>query len=164
MARSYEPSPTRARYASAEIADVAASTSGSGASGWSARRRAVCSSSSQPPLPASRRSRRGALRIVELGCIAPLARTFAGAVKPLEALLAAFRSGERVPYADYGDDLHEGQAAFAKPLFENLLAKEWLPGAPEIHERLLLSNERSPHDHRAAKPSNWATLSNTAAS
>jgi hypothetical protein len=31
----------------------------------------------------------------------------------------------------------EGQAAFTKPLFENLLAKEWLPGAPEIHERLL---------------------------
>ncbi|HYT52116.1 MAG TPA: hypothetical protein VEL10_07930, partial [Gaiellaceae bacterium] len=72
-----------------------------------------------------------------LSYIAPLARSFAGAVKPLEALLAAFRSGEGVPYADYGDDLHEGQAAFTKPLFENLLAKEWLPGAPEIHERLL---------------------------
>src|SRR2546429_1014641 len=72
-----------------------------------------------------------------LSYIAPLARSFAGAVKPLEELLAAFRSGEGVPYADYGDDLHEGQAAFTKPLFENLLAKEWLPGAPEVHERLL---------------------------
>src|SRR6059058_64937 len=72
-----------------------------------------------------------------LSYIAPLARSFAGAVKPLEALLAAFRSGDGVPYGDYGDDLHEGQAAFTKPLFENLLAKEWLPGAPEIHERLL---------------------------
>jgi 2-polyprenyl-3-methyl-5-hydroxy-6-metoxy-1,4-benzoquinol methylase len=61
----------------------------------------------------------------------------AGAVKPLEALLAAFSTGNGVPYADYGDDLHEGQAAFTKPLFENLLAKEWLPGAPEVHERLL---------------------------
>src|SRR6266566_4493747 len=54
-----------------------------------------------------------------------------------EALLEAFRTGNGAPYADYGDDLHEGQAAFTKPLFENLLAKEWLPGAPEIHERLL---------------------------
>jgi len=72
-----------------------------------------------------------------LSYIAPLARSLVGAVKPLEALLAAFRSGEGVPYADYGDDLHEGQAAFTKPLFENLLAKEWLPGAPEVHERLL---------------------------
>jgi 2-polyprenyl-3-methyl-5-hydroxy-6-metoxy-1,4-benzoquinol methylase len=72
-----------------------------------------------------------------LNYIAPLARSLAGAVKPLDALLAAFRSGDGVPYADYGEDLHEGQAAFTKPLFENLLAKEWLPGAPEIHERLL---------------------------
>src|SRR5207237_9120661 len=72
-----------------------------------------------------------------LSYIAPLARSFAGAVKPLEALVAAFRSGEGVAYADYGDDLHEGQAAFTKPLYENLLAKEWLPGAPEVHERRL---------------------------
>jgi 2-polyprenyl-3-methyl-5-hydroxy-6-metoxy-1,4-benzoquinol methylase len=72
-----------------------------------------------------------------LNYIAPLARSVAGAAKPLEALLAAFRTGDGVPYADYGDDLHEGQAAFTKPLFENLLAKEWLPGAPEVHERLL---------------------------
>src|SRR2546423_5327791 len=81
-----------------------------------------------------------------LSYIAPLARSFAGAVKPLEALLAAFRSGEGVPYADYGDDLHEGQAAFTKPLYENLLAKEWLPGAPEVHERLLADPPaRVPH-------------------
>src|SRR2546429_1672911 len=72
-----------------------------------------------------------------LSYIAPLARSFAGAVKPLEALVAAFCSGDGVPYADYGDDLHEGQAAFTKPLYENLLAKEWLTGAPENHERLL---------------------------
>jgi 2-polyprenyl-3-methyl-5-hydroxy-6-metoxy-1,4-benzoquinol methylase len=72
-----------------------------------------------------------------LNYIAPLARSVAGAVKPLEALLEAFRTGDGVPYADYGDDLHEGQAAFTKPLFENLLAKEWLPAVPEIHERLL---------------------------
>jgi 2-polyprenyl-3-methyl-5-hydroxy-6-metoxy-1,4-benzoquinol methylase len=72
-----------------------------------------------------------------LSYIAPLARSLAGAVKPIEALLQAFRTGAGVPYADYGDDLHEGQAAFTKPLFENLLAKEWLPGAPEVHERLL---------------------------
>src|SRR5256885_5964361 len=72
-----------------------------------------------------------------LSYIAPLARSFAGAVKPLEELVAAFRSGEGVPYADYGDDLHEGQPAFTKPLYENLLAKECLPGAPEAHEHLL---------------------------
>jgi 2-polyprenyl-3-methyl-5-hydroxy-6-metoxy-1,4-benzoquinol methylase len=72
-----------------------------------------------------------------LSYVAPLGRALAGSVKPLGALLAAFRSGDGVPYADYGDDLHEGQAAFTKPLFENQLAKEWLGAVPEIHERLL---------------------------
>ena len=34
------------------------------------------------------------------------------------------------PYADYGADLHEGQARFTQPLFDNLLASEWLPAVP----------------------------------
>jgi 2-polyprenyl-3-methyl-5-hydroxy-6-metoxy-1,4-benzoquinol methylase len=51
--------------------------------------------------------------------------------------VAAFRSGDGVPFAAYGDDLHESQAAFTRPLFENLLAKEWLPSVPRVHERLL---------------------------
>ena len=71
-----------------------------------------------------------------LNYIAPLGRALVGSVKPLEALLEAFRTGEGVPYADYGDDLHEGQAAFTRPLFENLLAKEWLGAVPEINDRL----------------------------
>jgi SAM-dependent methyltransferase len=66
-----------------------------------------------------------------------MARTVLGAIRPLDALLDAFITGEGVPYADYGEDLHEGQAAFTRPLFENLLDKEWLPSVPEIHERLL---------------------------
>ncbi len=69
--------------------------------------------------------------------IAPMARSVAGSLRPLEALLAAFRTGDGVPYADYGEDLHEGQAGFTRPLFENLLGKEWLGAVPELHERLL---------------------------
>jgi 2-polyprenyl-3-methyl-5-hydroxy-6-metoxy-1,4-benzoquinol methylase len=57
--------------------------------------------------------------------------------RPIDALLAAFRTGGGVPYADYGEDLHESQAAFTRPLFENLLGKEWLPSVPAIHKRLL---------------------------
>jgi 2-polyprenyl-3-methyl-5-hydroxy-6-metoxy-1,4-benzoquinol methylase len=72
-----------------------------------------------------------------LNYIAPMARAVVGGIRPLEALLAAFRSGDGVPYADYGEDLHEAQAAFTRPLFENLLGKEWLPSVPEVHERLL---------------------------
>jgi 2-polyprenyl-3-methyl-5-hydroxy-6-metoxy-1,4-benzoquinol methylase len=72
-----------------------------------------------------------------LNYIAPMARSVAGSLRPLETLLAAFRTGEGVPYADYGEDLHEGQAGFTRPLFENLLGKEWLGSVSELHERLL---------------------------
>jgi SAM-dependent methyltransferase len=51
-------------------------------------------------------------------------------------VLAAFATGDGVPYADYGADLHEGQARFTRPLFDNLLASDWLPAVPVIHDRL----------------------------
>jgi ubiquinone/menaquinone biosynthesis C-methylase UbiE len=68
--------------------------------------------------------------------IAPMAQAVVACVRPIDALLGAFRSGDGVPYADYGEDLHEGQARFTRPLFENLLATEWLPAVPDVHERL----------------------------
>jgi 2-polyprenyl-3-methyl-5-hydroxy-6-metoxy-1,4-benzoquinol methylase len=77
------------------------------------------------------------LDVSSLNYIAPMARAVLASVRPIDALLGAFRTGEGVPYADYGEDLHEGQAAFTRPLFENLLGKEWLPSVPEVHERLL---------------------------
>src|SRR5919201_812983 len=66
-----------------------------------------------------------------LNYIAPMARAVAGSVRPLPALLKAFRTGDGIPYAEYGNDLHEGQAAFPRPLFENLLGKDWIPSVPE---------------------------------
>jgi 2-polyprenyl-3-methyl-5-hydroxy-6-metoxy-1,4-benzoquinol methylase len=71
-----------------------------------------------------------------LNYIAPVGKFLAACAKPLDAVLRAFRSGDGVPYADYGTDLHEGQAAFTRPMFENLLGSEWLPAIPEVHERL----------------------------
>ena len=71
-----------------------------------------------------------------LNCIAPLGQLMAGCLKPMEALLAAYRSGDGVPYAEYGSDLHEGQARFTRPMFEQLLTTEWLPAASDVHARL----------------------------
>jgi 2-polyprenyl-3-methyl-5-hydroxy-6-metoxy-1,4-benzoquinol methylase len=71
-----------------------------------------------------------------LSHIAPLARAVLASIRPIDSVVEAFRTGGGVPYADYGEDLHEAQAAFTRPLFENLLGKEWLPSVPEIHERL----------------------------
>jgi 2-polyprenyl-3-methyl-5-hydroxy-6-metoxy-1,4-benzoquinol methylase len=77
------------------------------------------------------------LDVSSLNYIAPMARAVLASVRPIDDLVAAFRSGDGVPFAAYGDDLHESQAAFTRPLFENLLAKEWLPSVPRAHERLL---------------------------
>jgi 2-polyprenyl-3-methyl-5-hydroxy-6-metoxy-1,4-benzoquinol methylase len=77
------------------------------------------------------------LDVSSLNYIAPIARAVLASIRPIDALLEAMRTGGGVPYAYYGDDLHEAQAAFTRPLFENLLGSEWLGGVPEIRDRLL---------------------------
>jgi 2-polyprenyl-3-methyl-5-hydroxy-6-metoxy-1,4-benzoquinol methylase len=72
-----------------------------------------------------------------LNYIAPMARSVLASIRPVDVVLDAFRNGGGVPYADYGEDMHQAQAAFTRPLFENLLGKEWLQSVPEIDERLL---------------------------
>jgi 2-polyprenyl-3-methyl-5-hydroxy-6-metoxy-1,4-benzoquinol methylase len=76
------------------------------------------------------------LDVSSLNHIAPMARAVLGSIRPIDALLEAMRTGDGVPYAEYGEDLHEAQAAFTRPLFENLLGSEWLGAVPEIRERL----------------------------
>jgi SAM-dependent methyltransferase len=71
-----------------------------------------------------------------LNHMAPMAQLVVACTLPIHAVLEAFGSGDGVPYADYGADLHEGQARFTQPLFDKLLATEWLPGVPAIHDRL----------------------------
>jgi len=67
---------------------------------------------------------------------APFGKLIVACVRPIDAVLDAFRTGGGVPYADYGADLHEGQSEFTRPLFEQQLGSEWLPKIPEVHERL----------------------------
>jgi len=81
--------------------------------------------------------REALLDVSSLNYVAPIARAVLASIRPVDALLDAVRSGGGVPYADYGHDLHEAQASFTRPLFENLLGKEWLASVPELHERLL---------------------------
>ena len=71
-----------------------------------------------------------------LNQIASFCQGMVGAVAPLPQLLAAFRSGDGVPYADYGEDMHQGQARANRPAFANLLAGEWIAAMPDIAARL----------------------------
>ena len=71
-----------------------------------------------------------------LAYLAPLARTFVGVLRPIDALVEAFRTGGGVPYPEYGTDTREGIAAMNRPMFVNLLTAEWLPALPDVHSRL----------------------------
>ncbi len=71
-----------------------------------------------------------------LNGMAPMAQIVVACALPIHAVLEAFRTGDGVPYVNYGADLHEGQARFTQPLFDNLLATEWFPAVPAIHDRL----------------------------
>lgn len=71
-----------------------------------------------------------------LNYVVPLAQLLVGAVRPLPALLEAYRNGGGVPFDEYGPDLREGQAAINYPAFFHQLPGEWLPAIPDVHARL----------------------------
>jgi SAM-dependent methyltransferase len=71
-----------------------------------------------------------------LSFLAPVARLTAGLVRPLPALVEAFRSGAGLPYLDYGPDAREGQADANRTMFVNLVGTAWLPAIPDLHARL----------------------------
>jgi 2-polyprenyl-3-methyl-5-hydroxy-6-metoxy-1,4-benzoquinol methylase len=54
----------------------------------------------------------------------------------LPDLLSAYRSGGGVPWEAFGTDGLEAQADLNRPIFLHLLAREWLPSIPDVHERL----------------------------
>lgn len=71
-----------------------------------------------------------------LNYLAPFARMMVGIVRPVPAVLEAFRSGGGVPYADFDADFCEGQSEMNRAQFINLLGSEWLPAVPDVHARL----------------------------
>jgi SAM-dependent methyltransferase len=78
-----------------------------------------------------------------LNLMAPLTRMFVAAIRRLPDVAAAYRSGAGVPWESYGADMREGQAAFNRPAFSNLLGTEWIPAIPDLHERLSVAEPRA---------------------
>jgi SAM-dependent methyltransferase len=56
--------------------------------------------------------------------------------KPIHEVMAAYREGRGLPFEAYGVDLYEGQAAFTRPVYANLIGSEWFPAITDIHARL----------------------------
>lgn len=69
--------------------------------------------------------------------IVPLARLLPPAMGVMPKLLAAYRSGNGVPWAEYGDDLWQSQGDFNRPLFLHQLTQEFLPQIEDLQATLL---------------------------
>jgi SAM-dependent methyltransferase len=70
-----------------------------------------------------------------LNYLAPLTRLFAASAGALPELMAAYRHGGGVSWAQLGTDAREGQADMNRPWYELELAPA-LARAPEVHDRL----------------------------
>jgi SAM-dependent methyltransferase len=68
--------------------------------------------------------------------MAAAGKAMVGAGRPIELVVEAFRTGGGVPYELYGETFLEGQAAFNRPAFTELLGSEWIPAMPDVHQRL----------------------------
>lgn len=71
-----------------------------------------------------------------LATMTPLAMFLVGAAKRTDDLVAAYRSGEGVGWEAYGQDILEAQELQNRPVFNGLLATEWLTALPDIEARL----------------------------
>src|SRR5690349_3062841 len=72
---------------------------------------------------------------LSLAYMTPFIRAIVGSMRMLPGIMDAFAEGGGVAWADYGDDLREGQAAGNRPQFHHLLA-DWLRQVPDVHARL----------------------------
>jgi hypothetical protein len=68
--------------------------------------------------------------------LTPLAQLMVGTVRPIQAVLEAFRNGGGVPFSEYGADMREGQGGLNRVAFLLQLGHEWLPAIPDVHARL----------------------------
>ncbi|HYP39060.1 MAG TPA: class I SAM-dependent methyltransferase [Chloroflexia bacterium] len=71
-----------------------------------------------------------------LNYLAPLAQLAVGVVSPLDAILAAYCTGNGVPYRDYGADMREGQANVNRTAYLYQLGEEWIAAMPDVYARL----------------------------
>lgn len=72
-----------------------------------------------------------------LNSIVPLARLLPPAMAVMPKLLEAYRTGNGVSWAEYGDDLWQSQGDFNRPLFRHQLTQEILPQIEDLQAMLV---------------------------
>lgn len=65
----------------------------------------------------------------------PLARFFVGSAQRMPDILAAYRTGAGVDWADYGPDIVEAQEALNRPQFQHFVG-DWIRALPDVAARL----------------------------
>lgn len=68
--------------------------------------------------------------------LAPLARLVGGLGSALPRLVGAFRTGDGIPWSEYGPDVIEAQGDFNRPWLRASLGTEYLPAVPDVHAKL----------------------------
>jgi 2-polyprenyl-3-methyl-5-hydroxy-6-metoxy-1,4-benzoquinol methylase len=64
--------------------------------------------------------------------LAPMAPMVVGIAQVLDEVVAAYRTGDGVPYARYGAAFRSGQGGINRPAFSTALVEEWLPAVPGL--------------------------------
>jgi 2-polyprenyl-3-methyl-5-hydroxy-6-metoxy-1,4-benzoquinol methylase len=59
--------------------------------------------------------------------LAPFARMIVGIANAMDDVVAAYRTGEGVPFARYGADMRHGQGSINRPAFSAALVDAWIP-------------------------------------
>jgi 2-polyprenyl-3-methyl-5-hydroxy-6-metoxy-1,4-benzoquinol methylase len=67
-------------------------------------------------------------------CMKPCAAVVPWLAKALDVMTSEFRTGDGAAFGAF--DLHDVQAAFTRPVFQNHLVQEWLPAIEDVHARL----------------------------
>jgi len=68
--------------------------------------------------------------------VSPFADMIAGGGLVLDRVVAAYRTGAGVPYADYGKAFRDGQAGINRPAFGSDLVTSWMQAVPDVAARL----------------------------
>ncbi len=68
--------------------------------------------------------------------LSPLASMVVGVSGALDQVVEAYRTGDGVPYVDYGHAFRAGQAGVNRPAFTHDLVASWIPSVDGLDERL----------------------------
>lgn len=71
-----------------------------------------------------------------LSYMSSVTRQLAGVASVLPRLIEAFKTGDAVPFEDFGADIREGIADSNRVMFVNLLGSRWFPAIPDVDGRL----------------------------